>query len=85
MKKLLKLLINTESNNKYVVKVNSKLIAKQHLLAQSINQSDYLTGHSTVTALLKITDGVKLYLAQNKPTGLVLIDLSAAFVSIAHQ
>ena len=42
-------------------------------------------GHSTETALLKITDDINLNLSQNIPTGVVLLDLSAAFDTIDHH
>ena len=51
----------------------------------NINQSAYKTGYSTETALLKITDEIQINLAQNKPTGVFLLDLSAAFDTIDHQ
>ena len=51
----------------------------------NIDQSAYEIGHSTETALLKITDDIQINLAQNKPTGVVLLGLSAAFDTIDQQ
>ena len=69
----------------FISKTIERVVAKKlkhHLDANeldNINQSAYKTNHSTETALLKITNDVKLNLAQNKPTGVVLLDLPAAF------
>ena len=75
----------------FISKTIERVVSKQlkhHLTTHeldNINQSAYKSGHSTETALLKITADVKLNLAQNIPTGLVLLDLSAAFDTIDHQ
>ena len=72
-------------------KTIERVVAKQlkhHLAANdldNINPCAYKTGHSTETALLKITNDVKLNLAQNKPIGVVLLDLLTAFDTIDHQ
>ena len=73
--------------SKTIKRVVSKQL-KHHLTVNdldNINQSAYKTNHSTETALLKITGNVKMNLAQNKPTSVVLLDLSAAFDTIDHQ
>ena len=66
-----------------VVKQLKPHLAENEL--DNIHQSAYNKGHSTKTVLLKFTDDVKLNLAQNKPTGVVLVDLSAAFDTIDNQ
>ena len=61
---------------------------KHHLTVNeldNINYSSYKTGHSTETALLKITYNVKINLAQKKPTSVILLDLSAAFDTMDQQ
>ena len=62
----------------FISKTIERVVSKQlkhHLNVNeldNINQSAYKTGHSTETALLKITDDIQINLAQNKPTGVVL-------------
>ena len=48
-------------------------------------QSAYRTGHSTETALLRITDNVLRAIDNKRATILVELDLSAAFDMIDHQ
>jgi hypothetical protein len=75
----------------YVSKVIERVVAKQiknYLATNNLdnpNQSAYKTGHSTETTLLKIKNDIHLNLAENKPTALVLLDLSAAFDTIDHN
>jgi hypothetical protein len=74
----------------YVSKVIERVVAEQikNYLAKNnldnLNQSAYRSGHSTETPLLKIKNDIHLNLAENKPTALVLLDLSAAFDTIDH-
>ena len=61
---------------------------KHHLTVNevdNINQSAFKTGHSTETVLLKITNEVKINLAQNKPTGVILLVELAVFDTIDHK
>lgn len=48
------------------------------------HQSAYRTGHSTETALLKITNDILLELDQNNIVYLALLDLSSAFDTVDH-
>jgi len=75
----------------FVSKVIERVVAKQlkHYLSHNnlnnVYQSAYKQGHSTETTLLKIKSDIHLNLAQNKPTALILLDLSAAFDTIDHN
>ena len=75
----------------FVSKTIERIVAKQiksHIATHNLDntyQSAYKSGHSTETALLKITDDINLNLSQNIPTGVVLLDLSAAFDTIDHH
>ena len=48
-------------------------------------QSSYCTGHSTETALLKVTNDIMLAMDSNCVTLPVLLDLSAAFDTFNHE
>jgi hypothetical protein len=48
-------------------------------------QSGFRSGHSTVTALLNITDDIHGYLDQGLFVVLVLLDFSKAFDSVDHD
>ena len=47
-------------------------------------QSAYCRGHSTETALVKVTNDILLELDRGKQTAMVMIDISAAFDTIDH-
>ena len=57
----------------------------QHENLQDVYQSAYKSNHSTVTALLNITDDIYNALADSELTVLVLIDYSKAFDTINHR
>ncbi len=75
----------------FVSKVTERVVSKQiksHIYTNNldnIHQSAYKAGHSTETILLKIKNDIHLNLAQNRPTALILLDLSAAFDTIDHS
>ncbi|KAJ8735149.1 hypothetical protein PYW08_014399 [Mythimna loreyi] len=48
-------------------------------------QSGFRPGHSTVTALLKVTDDIRRGMEDTKVTTLVLIDFSNAFNTVSHE
>lgn len=79
------------SNLPFAAKVLEKVVAhqlSQHMTANKLHepyQSAYRSGHSTETALLKITSDINLALDQGDGILLVLLDLSAAFDTIDHE
>jgi hypothetical protein len=48
-------------------------------------QSGFLPSHSTMTALVRISDNICLNLELNQPTILVLLDFSKAFDSVCYE
>ena len=51
----------------------------------SPNMSGFLRGHSTATALIKLTDDWRKFLDEKQEVGVVAIDLSKAFDCICHN
>ena len=79
------------SNLNYVSKLLERIVAKRLNLHLSDNslflpyQSAYRRFHSTETALLKINNDIACSLDRGEVTGLILLDLSAAFDTIDHS
>ena len=48
-------------------------------------QSAFRKGHSTETALIKLTDQIQSNMDQDKVTGVVFIDFGKAFDVLGHQ
>ncbi len=61
----------------------SLFLAQNNLLDN--NQSGFRSGHSTETALLSVTEALRLARAASKSSVLILLDLSAAFETVNHQ
>ena len=78
------------SNLAYIGKTIEKVVVDQldaHLTDNDLHeplQSAYRTGHSTETALLKVSNDILLALDKRQCVYLVLLDLSAAFDTIDH-
>jgi hypothetical protein len=47
-------------------------------------QSSFRPGHSTATAIARVSDDIRLNMASNQSTILVLLDFSKAFDSVCH-
>lgn len=79
------------SNLSFISKLIEKCVIKQlqdHLEKNNLSevyQSAYRSGHSTETALLKVSNDILRAVDDGKATCLVLLDLSAAFDTIDHQ
>ncbi len=61
----------------------SMFLAQNNLLDN--NQSGFKSGHSTETALLSVTEALRLARVASKSSVLILLDLSAAFDTVNHQ
>ncbi len=61
----------------------SLFLAQNNLLDN--NQSGFRSGHSTETALLSVTEALRLARAASKSSVLLLLDLSAAFDTVNRQ
>ncbi len=61
----------------------SLFLAQNNILEN--NQSGFRSGHSTETALLSVTEALRLARAASKSSALILLDLSAAFDTVNHQ
>ncbi len=58
-------------------------LAQNNLLDNK--QSGFKSGHSTETALLSVTEALRLARVASKSSVLILLDLSAAFDTVNHQ
>ncbi len=68
--------IDIYANISIFLSQNNKLDAKQ---------SGFRSGHSTETALLSVTEALRIAKADSKSSVLILLDLSAAFDTVNHQ
>ena len=79
------------SNLSFLSKVIEKAISVpilKHIEANGINdnfQSAYKSGHSCETALIRVYNDIVTTIGKGNGSGLVLLDLSAAFDTIDHE
>ena len=79
------------SNLSFLSKVVKKVISLRilkHIDATGINdnfQSVYKSGHSCETALIRVYNDIVTTIGKGNGSGLVLLDLSAAFDTIDHE
>ena len=79
------------SNLKFLSKIIEKAVATQlmeHLINNNLEeplQSAYKRFHSTETALLKVQNDILIAIDNQKRVVLLLLDMSAAFVSVDHE
>ncbi len=75
----------------FIAKTLERVVFNQVSLFLSQNnkldtkQSGFRSGHSTETALLSVTEALRIAKADSKSSVLILLDLSAAFDTVKHQ
>ncbi len=75
----------------FIAKILERVVFNQvsFFLSQNIKldakQSGFRSGHSTETALLSVTETLRIAKADSKSSVLILLDLSAAFDTVNHQ
>ena len=79
------------SNLQFISKLTERAVFDQvhrHMIEYSLYpvlQSAYRKGHSTETALLKVTNDILMNMDRQHVTLLVMLDLSAAFDTVNHE